>query len=66
MNIVLTNDAKTLAGGENYVLFLAQGLMERGHKVIIAPLSDSELADKSREMDFETIEIPYSAKGKRI
>ncbi len=66
MNIVLTNDAKTLAGGENYVLFLAQGLTERGHKVIIAPLSDSGLADKSREMNFDTIEIPYSAKGKEF
>ena len=63
MNIVLTNKAVNIAGGENYVLYLAEGLRERNHNVIIAPLAKSELAAKSRELGFETIEMNYSAKG---
>lgn len=63
MNIVLTNKAVNIAGGENYVLYLAEGLRERNHNVIIAPLANSELAAKSIELGFETIEMNYSAKG---
>jgi glycosyltransferase involved in cell wall biosynthesis len=63
MNIVLTNKAVNIAGGENYVLYLAGGLREHDHNVIIAPLSNSELAAKSKELGFETVEMNYSAKG---
>jgi len=60
MNIVLTNDAMDIAGGENFVLFLAGGLRRRGHHVIIAPMTGSDLAAKAREENHEVIEIPYA------
>jgi glycosyltransferase involved in cell wall biosynthesis len=63
MRIVLTNKSTTIAGGEDYVLYLASGLRERKHDIIIAPLRNSELASKSKEQGFETVEMDYSAKG---
>ena len=66
MNIILTNDAKDIAGGENYVLYLAGGLRERGHHVIIAPLTGSELTTKARADHHEVIEIPYASNGGEI
>lgn len=65
MNIVLTNDAKDIAGGENYVLYLANGFKKRNHNVIIAPLKGSELAVKAKD-DFEIIEVNYSTRGKEF
>lgn len=66
MNILLTNDAFDIAGGENYVLFLAEGLKERGHNVFIAPLKNSKLAEISRSQGYETFEIPYAVGGKEF
>ncbi len=63
MRIVLTNKSVNIAGGENYVLYLASELRKRNHYVIIAPLKDSELADKSKELGYETLEMKYSARG---
>jgi glycosyltransferase involved in cell wall biosynthesis len=65
MNIVLTNDAKDIAGGENYVWYLANGLKNKSHNVIIAPLTGSELAAKAKK-DFEIIEVKYSGSYKAI
>jgi glycosyltransferase involved in cell wall biosynthesis len=64
MNIVLTNDARDIAGGENFVLYLAGGLRKRGHHVIIAPLTGSDLAAKARSENHDVIEIPYSGVSK--
>lgn len=66
MNILISNDAKDIAGGENYVLFLAEGLKRNNHNVIIAPLKNSQLAEKSKSLGFETIEVPYSLGGKEF
>jgi glycosyltransferase involved in cell wall biosynthesis len=65
MNIVITNDAKDIAGGEKYVLYLAKGLKNKNHNVIIAPLQGSDLAAKAKQ-DFEIIEVEYSAHGKEF
>ncbi|MEO8233127.1 MAG: hypothetical protein ABI638_12650, partial [Ignavibacteriota bacterium] len=66
MNIVLSNDAQTFAGGENYVLYLANGLRDKGHNITIAPLLNSELSDTSRSIGFNTIEIPYGLNGREF
>lgn len=66
MNIVITNDAVNIAGGENYVLYLAEGLRERNHKVIIAPLINSALAEEARGRKFNVYEIPYGLKGREF
>lgn len=66
MNIVLTNDAQKIAGGENYVLYLAEGLRAKGHNVSIAPMQGSELAAESVKRKFPTYEIPYGEKGKEF
>ncbi len=66
MKIVLTNDAMNIAGGENYVLYLADGLSAKGHEILIAPLAGSELGEVSRERGYETIGIPYGAHGKEF
>ena len=66
LTVVLTNDAADIAGGENYVLFVALGLRQRGHRVIIAPLEGSMLAEAARAQDFETREIPYASRGREF
>ena len=66
MNIVLTNDAVNIAGGENYVLYLAEGLRKKNHYVIIAPLIYSELAVEAHKRNFTVYEIPYGLKGKEF
>ncbi|NWF49599.1 MAG: glycosyltransferase family 4 protein [Ignavibacteriaceae bacterium] len=64
--ILLTNDAERIAGGEKYVLYLANALKNNGHQIYLAPLRNSELADKSKQMGFETFEIPYGLHGKEF
>lgn len=66
MNIVITNDAVDIAGGENYTLYLAQGLKEEGHNIIICPLENSMLGEESIKLGFETIPLPYSTGGKNF
>ncbi len=66
MNIVITNDATDIAGGENYVLNLAEGLRKRGHNIIICPMENSMLAEESVNRGFETITIPYGFRGKEF
>jgi len=66
MNILLTNDAHRVAGGEKFVLYLARGLRDQGHQVIIAPRENSELAQLSGVELFETIEVPYAVKFKEF
>jgi glycosyltransferase involved in cell wall biosynthesis len=66
MNILLTNDSQKIAGGENYVLHLAEGLLQKGHEVMIAPLANSELEETSRKRGLETFGIPYGAHGKEF
>ena len=48
LKILLTNDARNIAGGENYVLYLADGLSAKGHEILIAPLDGSELEKTAR------------------
>jgi glycosyltransferase involved in cell wall biosynthesis len=59
MHIVLTNDQERIAGGESFVLFLAQGLLERGHAVTVAPMQGSDLAAETRRRGIGTCEIAY-------
>lgn len=66
LNVVITNDAVNIAGGESYVLYLAEGLRERNHKVIIAPLVNSELAEEARKRNYLVYEIPYGLKGREF
>lgn len=66
MNIILTNDAKNIAGGENYVLYLARGLRERGHRVYIAPLENSELLNIAMSEKFDVLGIPYGKNFKEF
>ncbi|MCX8010951.1 MAG: glycosyltransferase family 4 protein [Ignavibacteria bacterium] len=66
MKIVLTNNEQTIAGGENYVLFLAEGLSKIGHETIIAPRQGSELEKKSKELGYQTIPMNYESKGKEL
>ncbi len=66
MKILLTNDAADIAGGENYVLHLAEGLAQRGHDISIAPLVYSDLEEASRNKGFDTFGIPYGAHGKEF
>ena len=66
MNIVISNDAVNIAGGENYVLYLAEGLREKNHHVIITPLINSELAIEVRKRRFVVYEIPYGLNGKEF
>jgi glycosyltransferase involved in cell wall biosynthesis len=65
MNIVLTNEAKDIAGGENFVLYLAKGLQNKNHNVIIAPLLGYKLAEIAKK-DFEVIEVKYESHGKEF
>jgi L-malate glycosyltransferase len=66
VNIVLTNDAKDIAGGENFVLYLADGLREKGHNIFIAPLINSELSEKTKELGYTVIDVPYAQGGKEF
>lgn len=66
MKILMTNDASNIAGGENYVLHLAEGLSQRGHDILIAPLINSELEEASSKKGFKTFGIPYGAHGKEF
>ena len=66
MNIVLTNDAPTIAGGENFVLYLAVGLRRRGHTVTIAALLGSPLQTKAQEEGLHTLGVPYGTHGKEF
>jgi len=66
MKILLTNDQRTIGGGENFVLFLAEGLRAKGHTVLISPLSASVLSRKARERHFETHEVLYASHGKEF
>lgn len=66
MRILLTNDAEKIAGGENYVLHLAEGLTSKGYEILVAPLIDSELEAVSRQKGFKTFGIPYGAHGKEF
>jgi glycosyltransferase involved in cell wall biosynthesis len=66
MNIVLTNDALTIAGGENFILYLATELRKREHDVAIAPLACSALHARSRELGFSTYGIAYGTHGKEF
>lgn len=66
LTIVLTNDARDIAGGENYVLYVARGMRERGHRVIIAPLAGSMLAAEAKARGFETREVPYASGGREF
>ncbi len=66
MKIALTNDAKDISGGENFVIFLARGLRDLGHEIIICPLVESDLADASRALGFKTFEILYGKNGKEF
>lgn len=63
MRIAITNNSDMIAGGENYVLFLADGLSKKNHDVTILPKKDSPLELKAKEAGYKTIGIPYSAKG---
>jgi len=45
MDIVLTDDAPDIAGGERWLLTLAKELVRRGHRVRVAPAAGSALAD---------------------
>ncbi len=66
MNIVLANDAKDIAGGENFVLYLADGLREKEHNVFIAPLINSELSKRTKELGYTVFDIPYATGGKEF
>lgn len=66
MNIVLSNDAKTIAGGENYVLYLADGLRNKGHNVFIAPMCNSELSRVANSNGFPVTPTPYGKGGKEF
>lgn len=66
MNIVLSNDAKDIAGGENFVLYLAEGLREKGHNIFIAPLINSELSKKTKELGYTVFDVPYAQGGKEF
>ena len=66
MRILLTNDAEKIAGGENYVLHLAEGLSNKGHDVLIAPLKSSELEEESKRRGFETTGINFGSHGKEF
>src|SRR5512133_2944636 len=66
MNIALTNCAATIAGGENFVLFLARGLEMNGHRVCIAALQGSDLADEALARGFDTVGIPYCSDHRMI
>jgi len=66
LNIVLTNDAKDVAGGEYFVLYLAAGMRDRGHNVLISPMRGSKLAAVAAERGFETIETPYGTNGREF
>lgn len=63
MNIVISNDAKTIAGGENYVLYLASGLRAKGHNVFIAPLLDSQLSKVAKSNGFPVFDVPFGKGG---
>jgi glycosyltransferase involved in cell wall biosynthesis len=63
MNIVISNDAKTIAGGENYVLYLAGGLRDKGHNVFIAPMLNSQLSEVAKSSGYPVFEVPYGKGG---
>jgi glycosyltransferase involved in cell wall biosynthesis len=66
MNIVISNDAKTIAGGENYVLYLAKGLRDKGHNITIASLLNSDLSETVKSLGYNLIEVPYGQSGKEF
>jgi len=66
LTIVLTNDAKTIAGGENYVLYVAKGMRARGHRVIVAPLVGHLLEEVARREGYETVPVRYASQGREF
>ena len=66
MNVVITNDAMDIAGGENHALYVANGLREEGHNIILCPLENSMLFHESVRQGFETIAVPYCSGGKQF
>lgn len=66
MKVLITNDAKKIAGGENYVLHLAEGLSQKGYEILIAPLRNSELELEANRRGYRTISISYASKGREF
>ena len=66
MNIVITNDAMDIAGGENHALYVAKGLREEGNNIILCPQENSMLFYESVKQGFETIAVPYCRGGKQF
>jgi glycosyltransferase involved in cell wall biosynthesis len=66
VNVVITNDAMDIAGGENHALYVAQGLREEGHNIILCPQENSMLFHESVKQGFETIAVPYCRGGRQF
>jgi glycosyltransferase involved in cell wall biosynthesis len=66
MNIAVTNDAMAIAGGENHALYVAKGLREEGHNIILCPQENSMLFHESVKQSFKTIAVPYCSGGKQF
>lgn len=64
--IVLANDAQTIAGGERYVLFLADELRAREYPVHLAVQHNSELAHEARRRGFHTEEFSFGRNGREL
>ncbi len=64
MNILITNSTDIFAGGEMYVLWLAQTLVKHGHHVWVSCLPGHMLESKCCEAGIPTAPIAYPATGK--
>lgn len=66
MKVLLTSDAHDIAGGENYLIYLAEGLRNKGHNVSVAPKINSALSGWALENNFQSFEIDYGVRGKEL
>jgi len=64
MNILITNSTDIFAGGEMYVLWLAQTLQENGHKVCVSCSPGHLLETKCCQVGIPVATISYPPHGK--
>ncbi|MBU8871128.1 MAG: glycosyltransferase [Gemmatimonadales bacterium] len=59
MNLLFASCISTWGGGENWMLSAMLGLRERGHKVVLAGRSGSELVNRAEAENVPCVEIDY-------
>lgn len=60
LNLILLNPWRSIGGGERWVLNLARGLKERGHRVLLGLREGGALSAEARQEGLECFLVPMS------